>query len=269
MGRGSDVAKENAQMILIDSNFATIVNAIEEGKAIYNNIKNFLRFQLSTSLAAISIIAYCTLFGYPLPLNPMQILWINIIMDGPPAQSLGVEPRANDILTEPPISPKIPVIDRSMMVKILVGAVTMTFGTLYTFFSSLEFTSVESLDKEDIHHATTLAFTTFVLFQMFNAFNCRSSTSSVFHIGPFTNKYLLMAVGASILGQLLVIYVPFLQYIFETNSLSMSDLMFSIAVSSTIFIIDEVWKRLYQPKFTGETSFDIKGISKHSSRTIV
>jgi Ca2+-transporting ATPase len=239
MGRGSDVAKESSQIILADSNFATIVAAVEEGKAIFGNIRNFLRFQLSTSVAALSIIAYCTLFGHPLPLNPMQILWINIIMDGPPAQSLGVEPRPADAINAPPQNPNLPVIDRQMMVKIALGALTMLVGTLYAFFSI----ETDGVDEEQPHRASSVAFTTFVLFQMFNAFNCRSSTHSVFEIGLGTNRYLLLAVALSLLGQALVLYVPLLQYVFESAPLSLSDLLFCCAVSSSIFVMDELWKR--------------------------
>jgi len=245
MGKGSDVCKESAEMILVDNNFATIEAAIEEGKCIYANIQNFLRFQLSTSIAALSIMAYCTVFGYPLPLNPMQILWINIIMDGPPAQSLGVEPVTQDIMKNPPRDPKTPVINKKMIIKIVLGSLTMLIGTLFVFFGALEKQEEsETESATEDHRATTMAFTTFVMFQMFNALNCRSVTQSVFNIGLWTNKYFLFAIGGSVVMQFLVIQVPFLQYIFETVSLSLGDLVYITAVASTVFLWDELAKAL-------------------------
>jgi len=237
MGQGgSDVCRESAEMILVDNNFSTIVSAIEEGKAIYTNIKSFLRFQLSTSVAALTTIAFCTLAGYPLPLNPMQILWINIIMDGPPAQSLTFEGLLPSTMKEPPRDPNTPVIDRLMIGKVLSSSLIMVIGTLYTFVQYLG-----DGEEEDIIYASTVAFTTFVMFQMFNALNCRS-TDSVFKIGLFTNKFFLVAIGGSIFMQLLVIYLPFLQYVFETTALKGEDLMRIIMVTSTVFLFDEARK---------------------------
>lgn len=236
MGKGgSDVCRESAEMILVDNNFSTIVAAIEEGKAIYTNIKSFLRFQLSTSVAALTLIAFCTLAGFPLPLNPMQILWINIIMDGPPAQSLTFEGLLPGSMKEPPRDPNTAVIDRPMIGKILAGSTIMVIGTLYGFL-------VELIGEDaDVPHASTVAFSTFVMFQMFNALNCRSS-ESVFKIGLFTNKFFVVAIGGSIFMQLLVIYLPFLQYVFETTPLDRYDLAQIVAVSSTVFIFDELRK---------------------------
>jgi len=241
MGKGSDVCKESSEIVLVDNNFATIVAAVEEGKGIYANIQNFLRFQLSTSMAALGIIAYCTVFNHPLPLNPMQILWINIIMDGPPAQSLGLEPVSKEIMKQPPRNPKTPVITQRMIVKVASGSIVMALGTLWMFFKSLEMSDPE--DKKHLH-ATTMAFSTFVMFQMFNALNCRSAEQSVFKIGFFLNKYFIAAIGGSILMQLFVLNIPFLQYIFETTYLTGGDLLVVIAVSSSVFIIDEVCKFL-------------------------
>lgn len=261
MGKGSDVSKETSSMILVDNNFATIVDAIEEGKSIYNNIQNFLRFQLSTSIAALAIMAYCTLFGEPLPFNPMQILFVNIIMDGPPAQSLGLEPFAQSLMKNPPRPASEPVLNQKMIVKILVGAFVMLVGTLNVFFSimSIPTSSLsgisdsgnsdnsskgETISPEEHlqRYATTMAFTTFVFFQMFNAFNSRSLTRSVFSLGVFKNQYLLVAVAGSIFMEFVVIYFPFFQYIFETVSISFNDYLYCIAIASTILIIDEMWK---------------------------
>ncbi|MFV2041184.1 MAG: HAD-IC family P-type ATPase, partial [Candidatus Hydrothermarchaeales archaeon] len=238
MGRsGTDVARETAEMILVDDNFATIVSAIDEGKSIYNNIKNFLRFELTTSVAAISVIAFSTLLGLPLPLNPIQILWINIIMDGPPAQSLGVEPLDPDIIKRRPRDPKEPIVNRRMISNIVVGAVIMIVGTLAVFFTEIS-------RGAELERAVTMAFTVFVMFQMFNALNCRSEEKSVFKLGLFSNRYVILAIAAAIVLQLAVIYIPLLQRMFGTTPLTLGDLALVTLVSSTVFIVDEARKKV-------------------------
>ncbi|KAJ4919811.1 hypothetical protein JOQ06_029478, partial [Pogonophryne albipinna] len=135
MGRtGTDVCKEAADMILVDDDFQTIMSAIEEGKGIYNNIKNFVRFQLSTSIAALTLISLATLMNFPNPLNAMQILWINIIMDGPPAQSLGVEPVDQDVIRQPPRNVRDSILTRSLLSKVLLSAFIIVCGTLFVFW---------------------------------------------------------------------------------------------------------------------------------------
>ena len=141
--------------------------AIEEGKAIFYNIRNFVRFQLSTSIAALSLIALATLMGIANPLNAMQILWINIIMDGPPAQSLGVEPVDQDVLKQRPRNVKQPMITRALIV-----------GTLWVFQREMADGSAGRTKRD-----TTMTFTCFVLFDMFNALSCRSQTKSIFQVG--------------------------------------------------------------------------------------
>lgn len=235
MGRtGTDVSKEASEMILVDDNFATIVAAIEEGKSIYNNIKNFLRFQLTTSIATLSMVASSTLFGLPLPLTPIQILWINIIMDGPPAQSLGVEPLDKDVMKKPPRDPRKPVFPPIMLLAILVSAVLMVVGTLAVFYTFLE----EGRETR----AVTMCFTTFVLFQVVNAFNCRSEDKSIFKIGLSNNKFFSLAVGGSLLLQLAAIYVPILQGLFDTESLSLNDLFVCLLTASSVLVLDEARK---------------------------
>ncbi|KAG7474575.1 calcium-transporting ATPase type 2C member 1 isoform X2 [Solea senegalensis] len=139
MGRtGTDVCKEAADMILVDDDFQTIMSAIEEGKGIYNNIKNFVRFQLSTSIAALTLISLATLMNFPNPLNAMQILWINIIMDGPPAQSLGVEPVDQEVIKKPPRNVRDSIITRSLIFKVLVSAFIIVCGTLFVFWREVD-----------------------------------------------------------------------------------------------------------------------------------
>uniref|UniRef100_A0A673B2S3 P-type Ca(2+) transporter n=1 Tax=Sphaeramia orbicularis TaxID=375764 RepID=A0A673B2S3_9TELE len=208
---GTDVCKEAADMILVDDDFQTIMSAIEEGKGIYNNIKNFVRFQLSTSIAALTLISLATLMNFPNPLNAMQILWINIIMDGPPAQSLGVEPVDRDVIRKPPRNVRDSIITRSLIIKVLVSALIIVCGTLFVFWRE---------DNVITPRDTTMTFTCFVFFDMFNALSSRSQTRLVHEMGLCSNRTFCYAVLASIMGQLLVIYFPPLQSIFQTESLS-------------------------------------------------
>uniref|UniRef100_A0A8D0F462 Calcium-transporting ATPase n=1 Tax=Strix occidentalis caurina TaxID=311401 RepID=A0A8D0F462_STROC len=210
---GTDVCKEAADMILVDDDFQTIMSAIEEGKGIYNNIKNFVRFQLSTSIAALTLISLATLMNFPNPLNAMQILWINIIMDGPPAQSLGVEPVDKDVIQKPPRNLKDSILTKNLIVKILVSSIIIVCGTLFVFWRELRDNVITPRD-------TTMTFTCFVFFDMFNALSSRSQAKSVFEIGLCSNKMFCYAVLGSIMGQLLVIYFPPLQKVFQTESLS-------------------------------------------------
>merc|ERR550517_780103 len=235
MGGSTDVCKEAADVILLDDDFSTILSAIEEGKSIFINIRNFLRFQLSTSIAALSLISISTLMGTDNPLNPMQILWINIIMDGPPAQSLGVEPADKDMAKRPPRYTKMAMLSRDILLNILLSASIIVCGTLYVFKEMME-------DGKITNRDTTMTFTCFVFFDMLNALSCRSQTKSVFQLGLFSNRPFCLAVLFSILGQLLVIYCPPLKYIFQTKALSAGDLLFLVGLTSSIFIVSEVKK---------------------------
>ena len=234
MGKsGSDVAKEAADMILTDDNFATIVGAIEEGKSIYNNIKNFLRFQLSTTVAAVLTITTSTLLGWPLPLNPIQILWVNVIMDGPPAQSLSVEPTDKDVMKRPPRDPRENILSRWIINTVVMTAVLMTIGTLVLYHLALNSGVSEA-------RARTIAFTVFVMFQMFNSLNCRSKDKSFFKLGVFTNRYLVAAVIFATLTQAGILYIPIAADIFGTVPLSLGEWMVILGVASLVFIFEEL-----------------------------
>ena len=230
---GTDVAKEAADMVLTDDDFSTILHAIKEGKGIFNNIQSFLTFQLSTSVAALSLIALATLFNLPNPLNAMQILWINIIMDGPPAQSLGVEPVDGEVMNKPPRKRNDNVLTMKVIKRVLQSALFVIVGTMYVYVREMG----DSITRRD----TTMTFTCFVLFDMFNALSCRSANKSVFELG-FSNKMFNYAVGGSLLGQLCAIYVPFFQEIFQTEALSLGDLIYLLTISSSVWIADETRK---------------------------
>ncbi|TPX71624.1 hypothetical protein CcCBS67573_g06110 [Chytriomyces confervae] len=233
MGKsGTDVSKEAADMILVNDDFATILYAIEEGKSIFYNIQNFLRFQLSTSIAALTLVAGATLFGFANPLNAMQILWINIICDGPVAQSLGVELVDPDIMKKPPRAKGQPIITKALVYRVLLSAFCIVFGTLFVYRQELAAESSAA-------RITTMTFTCFVLFDMFNSLACRSVSRSIFILGPFTNQMLNIAVVLCLCGQLLVIYQPFFQAIFQTEALRLSDLMYLVCLTSSVLWVDE------------------------------
>uniref|UniRef100_A0A8V5GXK1 Calcium-transporting ATPase n=1 Tax=Melopsittacus undulatus TaxID=13146 RepID=A0A8V5GXK1_MELUD len=242
---GTDVSKEAANMILVDDDFSTVMNAIEEGKGIFYNIKNFVRFQLSTSISALSLITLSTVLNLPNPLNAMQILWINIIMDGPPAQSLGVEPVDRDTIKQPPRRITDTILSKSLILKIFMSAVIIISGTLFVFWKE-----VSGINPR----TTTMTFTCFVFFDLFNALTCRSQTKLIFEIGFFRNRMFLYSVLGSFLGQLAVIYIPPLQKIFQTENLGVLDLLFLTVLASSVFIVSEFVKlcekHCCQPKHT-------------------
>ncbi|NXS53880.1 AT2C2 ATPase, partial [Brachypteracias leptosomus] len=244
---GTDVSKEAANMILVDDDFSTVMNAIEEGKGIFYNIKNFVRFQLSTSISALSLITLSTVLNLPNPLNAMQILWINIIMDGPPAQSLGVEPVDRDMIKQPPRCITDTILSKSLILKIFMSALIIISGTLFIFWK-------ENTQSGTTPRTTTMTFTCFVFFDLFNALTCRSQTKLIFEIGFFRNHMFLYSVLGSFLGQLAVIYVPPLQKIFQTEHLGVLDLLFLTGLASSVFIVSELLKlcerRCCQPKPT-------------------
>ncbi|KAK4231769.1 hypothetical protein QBC38DRAFT_203908 [Podospora fimiseda] len=239
MGKhGTDVAKEAADMILTDDDFSTILHAIEEGKAIFNNIQNFLTFQLSTSAAGLSLVLICTALGFKSPLNAMQILWINIIMDGPPAQSLGVESVDKDVMNRPPRRRGDAVLTRPLVMRVLTQAFIIMVGTM------LVYTHEMLEDGEVTRRDTTMTFTCFVFFDMFNALACRSESKSILRgeIGLFSNTLFNWAVSLSVMGQLLVIYFPWLQEVFQTEALRFKDLFWLVTLCSTVFFADEARK---------------------------
>jgi Ca2+-transporting ATPase len=227
MGSGTDVAKESADMLLQDDNFATIVKAVREGRTIFDNIRRFVRFQLSTNIGAILTITSSSIIGLPVPFNPIQVLWINIIMDGPPAQSLGVEPPEHNVMERPPLKEEI--IPRKNLTKIVVAGVVMTVGTLALYSYLL-------MNGAELIYAMSMAFTLFVMYQIFNVFNCRAEHG-------FSNNFLYIAVGASVLLQLGVIYLPFLQGIFRTTALGLIDWVIILLIASTILVSDWLVER--------------------------
>lgn len=227
MGSGTDVSKESSDMIIQDDNFATIIQAIREGRKIFDNIKRFVKFQVSTNVGAILTIVTASILSLPVPFNPIQILWINIIMDGPPAQSLGTEGAEENIMMRAP--EKGNILTKNTLIKIVLAGIVMATGTLSLYF--YELTSSNNLAL-----ATTVAFTVFVMYQIFNAINNRSKSKE-------KNNFFWVAILASFLLQLLVIYLPYLQGIFKTTAIGIMEWILILIVAGTILISNRIVNR--------------------------
>lgn len=230
MGTGTDVAKESSDMVLQDDNFATIVHAVKEGRTIFDNIKRFIKFQLATNIGAILTIVSASIMSLPVPFNPIQILWINIIMDGPPAQSLGMEPPDKDIMERNP--EKENILPRLTVLRIFLAGLVMSIGTLALYYYEL-------ISGNSVNKAATIAFSVFVMFQIFNVFN-NSNFFNNKSKGRSSNKFLLIAVVSSLLLQLCVVYLPPLQIIFRTTSIPPFDWILIVLVASIILVSDRV-----------------------------
>ena len=227
---GTDVTKEAASMVLADDNFATIVAAVEEGRGIYDNIRKFIRYLLSCNLGEVLTMFIASIVGLPLPLLPIQILWVNLVTDGLPAMALGIDPNDHNIMNRQPRNPRESVFSRGLSRKIIARGLQISISTV------LVFAGVYFL-KNDLAEARTMAFCTLVFTQMFHVFDCRSEIFSVFEIGLFKNKYLLAATGCSVCMQLLVIYHPFMRTVFGTVPLTIGDWVIVLGVSGWTFMI--------------------------------
>lgn len=234
---GTDVAKEAADMILTDDNFASIVAAVEEGRIIYSNIRKFIFYLLSCNIAEILIIFLATLMGLPVPLKPIQLLWVNLLTDALPALALGMEGKEPDIMQKPPRKPEEPIIDKSMQIQIAIQATALTVAVLGTFICGLHYTS-------EIQAARTYAFATMIFGELLRAYTARSERFSVFKIGFFKNKYMVSSTMLSLLLLIGVIYLPFLRTVFNTISLSYFDWLIIIAFSLIPFTVAELSKPL-------------------------
>ena len=237
MGRaGTEVAKEAADMVLTDDNFATIVSAVEEGRVIYSNLRRVVYFLLTTNLGEILTLVGALVIGMDLPLTAVMVLWVNLVTDGACTVPLGVEPRHSDVLKHPPQDPKAFIVDRHAALRMALLMPLMAAGTLGLFWYARQ--------QGELNHARTVAFTTMAAFQWFQAFNARSTSQSVFSIGVFSNRPLLLGVGAAILLQLGAVHTWIGQRLFGTTGLSLTDWLLIVAVSSSIWVADEVLKRL-------------------------
>jgi P-type Ca2+ transporter type 2C len=234
--KGTDVAREASDIVLADDNFTSIVAAVEEGRVIFSNIRRSVLFLLSTSLGELFTWALVLLAVLPLPVAAVQILWINLVTDGACVTPLGVEPQHGNVMDNPPHNPKSGILYPGMLYRMLFLSVIMAGGTVGLFYWQLQTVSLET--------ARTMAFCTIVGFQWFNALNSRSNHRSVFKLGFFSNRWLMIGIPVGIALQLLVIYTPLLQDLFHTVPLNASQWGIIIGVAASVWILEEIRKAL-------------------------
>lgn len=238
---GTEVSKEAATMVLTDDNFATIVGAVRQGRAIYHNIVSFVRFQLSTAIGFSALFLIASIFGIAggKPFAAIAILWVNIIMDGPPAMALAFDKPVANVMQQPPRPMSEPILTRRRWSAVITSSITMAVGTLLV----LQFAPGDpSYDKASI--AGTMAFCTFVLFQFFNILNARNETHSVFNARTFSNWRLWAALGGAGFFQVLVTVVDPLQELFNVTSISLVQWLICAAVASSVVFVEEARKLL-------------------------
>ena len=240
---GTAVTREAATLVLTDDNFSTIVRAVSEGRVVYDNIVKFVRFQLSTNIGAILTVLAATLLGWPAPFTAIHLLWINIIMDGPPAMTLGVEPARPGLMRDPPRAQTAQILNWERLLRLALYGLTMMAGTLFMFRHGLA--------GHGAPYALTLAFTTFVLFQFFNVFNARAEHGSAFNATFFTNGKLWLALCAVLLLQVMVVHWAPAQAVFDTVDLTLNDWGLAIAVAASVLFLDEA-RKVLQGLFRGK-----------------
>jgi Ca2+-transporting ATPase len=225
-------------MVLMDDNFVTIVSAVEEGRKIFDNIRRFVSYNITTNIGGIILIFGAALLDLPLPLFAVQLLWINIMMDGPPAVALGVEPTLQNVMKRRPRRADEwilsgPTVFRIVSLALLMGALNLL---LYYWVFTCGSRAGDEL------YARTMVLTSFIMFQMFSVMNYRSEEHSAFQIGFFRNRMIILAVAVSMLLHLLVVYLPALQGFFHTTPLSRDDWLIIIPLAASVFVFEEARK---------------------------
>ncbi len=261
---GTDVSKESSDMILTDDNFATIVKAVKQGRVIYDNLKKFILFLLSCNISEVLLMFICIVAGdyifylftgqrgfLYIPLLPVQILWMNLITDGLPAMALGIDPPEKDIMERKAIKKKEHILSRRGLYTILWQGIVLTLGALFAYFASPLF-----FGNQDFSNNTgifqTSVFTTLVITQLLHTFNFRFEDKGIFRKNIFANKYLNLAVFASILLQIGIIYIPWLQGIFKTTNLGLYHWVLIITCSVTsVLIINFINEIIYKRRIKG------------------
>lgn len=233
---GTDVSKEAADMILTDDNFASIVDAVAEGRIIYSNIRKFVGFLLSCNIGEILIIFTAMLAGWEVPLVPIQLLWVNLITDSFPAFALGLEQGEKDIMDRQPRDPNEPIVDRKMKVALGFQSIGLTIAVLASYQVGLQMTG-------DLTTARTFCFTTLIVGEMLRAYSARSEHRSIFAMRLFSNKYLNGSVAGAIALLFIVVYVPFLQPIFSTTALSLPHMGLAFALALIPLVFGELAKK--------------------------
>lgn len=236
-GIGTEVAKEAADIVLLDDNFGSIISAIEEGRSIYKTIKKVILYLFSTNFGEVMVIIGALILDLPLPILAAQIIWLNFVTDGFLDVSLAMEPKEKGLLLGVFKKPSKYIVDKLMLQRMFVMALVMMIGTLYIF---------KQYAFVDLEKGWTISLTLMAMFQWLNVWNCRSETKSVFSINPFSNKFLLCATFIVVGLQILAIYNPFLQNILHTVPLDYSDWLKIIPIAFVIVIVEEVRKFIYK-----------------------
>ena len=233
---GTDVTKEASDMVVMDDNFASIAAAVEEGRGIFDNIRKTIHFLLSCNVSEVLVMLFATVIGLPLPLLPIQILWMNLVTDGFPALALAVDPKAPGLMRQPPRRPDDRLLDRERLLAIggqgLMMAVIALGAFAYCLYSL----------GQDLEQARTVAFTVMVLVQLVHAFNCRSADHSIFRLGVTTNPQLLWAFGLSLGAQVGILVVPAAASLFKVGPLPPADWGLIALLGLLPFVIMELWK---------------------------
>lgn len=231
---GTDVTKEASSMILLDDNFATIVNAVKEGRVIYDNIKKFIRYLLSCNLGEVLTMFLASLFYLKIPLLPIQILFINLATDGLPALALGLDPPSSDIMKKAPREKNSGIFSEGLGERILVRGTLIGICTILSFITGMYY-------NFSLECCRTITMATLVMSQLFHVFECRSSDKSVFEINIFTNMYLFFAVSISVIMLSSIIYLPFFRTIFHTVYLDSGKWLIVIFYSGIISLINSLY----------------------------
>ncbi|MEU5321069.1 HAD-IC family P-type ATPase [Streptomyces sp. NPDC021056] len=233
MGRaGTDVAKEAADLVLTDDDFSTIVRAVREGRAIYDNIVKFVRFQLATNVGAILTLLGASLAGLPAPLTAAQLLWINIIMDGPPAMALAVDPARDDVMRHPPRDPRERILDARRLLAIGRAGAVMAVGTVVLLALARPRFGADT--------AATMAFTTFVLFQLFNSLNARAEEGPLLGRYQLRNRTLWLCLAGVLAIQVVAIHLPWARTVFGTEPLDAAQWALCLGTASTVLLVELV-----------------------------
>jgi len=248
--KGTEVAKEAADMVITDDNFATIVVAVEQGRIIYANIVRFIHYLFSCNVSEIVVVFAAIMLGWPLPLAPLQILWLNLVTDVFPAMALALEPSAPDAMEHPPRDPRQPLVNRRFAVVIGWQGLLLAGVTLTAFFVGMRWYGTEG---EGLRRATTMGFMTLALAQVFHAFNARSQRRSALS-RPFANGWLWAAVLACLILQLAAVYWPLLQTLLRTVPLASAELaVVATAALAPIGVVEIVklvrrWSGAWRPR---------------------
>ena len=239
---GTDVAKEAADMVLADDNFASVVAAVEEGRAIFNRLRNCVFFLLSTNLGELIALTLSVFFVGQVPMLPVQIIWNNLVTDTAVDIPLGLEPKFGDELKQPPRHPQVGLLFPGMLLRILFMATLMGVGVFLVFNWAQA--------RMSLAEARTVTFCTMVTFEWFRAFNARSDEYTTFKLGMFRNKWLIISISIAILLQMAVVYVPFLQLAFRTVPLSLADWDIILIAGGLLFTVEELRKVFFPRLFS-------------------